>query len=113
MPAIVVNYAMDRQAGGKFVVLSPVGDGAGLVLFSNFFIHTQHAYIVRHWEQAVQSSVGEAGFRVSGGGWWKIIANNCLKLHGSSAAYGSFDHDWITKNLRPGRVFGEESILVE
>ena len=113
MSAIVVNYAHDREAGGKFVVLAPLGSGDGLVLFSNFFLHSQHAYIVSYWEMKTRTSVREAGLRIDGGGWWKYIAGNRLKLYGSSAAFGEFDPDWLRENLRPGTVFAEQSFIIE
>ena len=111
MPATVVDYSRNKQAGGKFVVLvSAVRPDDGLVLFSDFSLDSQHADIVRRWERTHSTSVHAGGWRVRGGGWWRMAADGVLELYGRSAAYGPFDPDWIAANLRLAGAFNAHAI---
>lgn len=112
MAITVANYIVDPGIGGKFVVLALRDDPAeGMVLFSDFSRDFQHHDIVRRWEEGHKASVHAAGYRVAGGGWWKL-EGDMLVLYGQSAAYGRFDPTWVRERLQPGMVLHEARLDV-
>lgn len=112
MALTVANYIASAGAGGKFVVLVDAKDAEdGVLALSDFTKDFQHADIVRRWERANKTSVAEAGYRVDGGGWWKI-EGGLLILYGQSAAYGRFRPDWLRPKIQAGMVANETAVDV-
>lgn len=109
----IINFARDKSAGGKFVVLAQKEDPEkGILLVSDFSLDSQHAGIVRRWEKTGRRDASDAGFRPVGGGWWKFTGPSSLELSGFSAAYGRFDPVWLREHLRPGEMFGESELAI-
>ncbi|MCC8180909.1 MAG: hypothetical protein LIP23_08385 [Planctomycetes bacterium] len=109
---IIANFVRNRDAGGKFVVLTPAdSDGQAYFLISDFSLDSQHAHIVRRWRASFAASVPPL-VRISGGGWWRYHSSPParLELYGSSAAYGRFDPRYVEKHLSPGSILGEAVI---
>ncbi|MDR0361637.1 MAG: hypothetical protein LBJ46_02975 [Planctomycetota bacterium] len=114
MAVIVRNFSRSPRAGGKFVVLRRRDDpDEGIAAFSDFTLDTQHADIVRRLGSAMGMSPAESGWRVDGGGWWKLEDGRILRLYGRSAAYGVYDSAWLRGALRAGTVMGEQTVLLE
>lgn len=112
MPLGIVNYILHPSSGGKFVVLRDESDSdSGVVVFSDFTRDFQHHDIVVRWQERNGVAVEGAGFRVAGGGWWKL-EGDLLVLYGQSAAYGRFDPVWLRSLLVPGTILTESRIDV-
>lgn len=108
----IVSYVTNPGSGGKFVVLVVQDDPeSGIMLFSDFTRDFQHHDIVRRWEQARGASVESSGYRVSGGGWWRL-EDGMLILYGQSAAYGRFDPNWVRPRVTAGTIMTENRIDV-
>lgn len=113
MPVTVCNFVKNAGQGGKFIVLLEEADSdAGIIVFSDFTLDFQHNDILARWRRGRGGETPAAlGFRLAGGGWWKM-EGDMLVVYGQSAAFGRFEPAWVRARLRPGMFLTEATVDV-
>ena len=112
MRAVSLCPAGMSHGDGKFIAIGPIEGPAELLVFALFSQCQMHKEIVACWEKKTGGSRFDKGWRVLGGGYWRLD-EGILHLHGNSGDFGAFDRRLVQETLPVGTVFGEKQITIE